>query len=185
MPVAKGKASGTFTTENVTLSNREMKRMNFSARRTSRFVFSWMALMFGLFMVYTSLHYAPALFKPDEILGVSSHRTSGKKLENRHLLSPLVDLLQLERGYFHAGQTMSAQYKLPPGAEADLTIVRCKRAMIVEVFSCDPVAQQTVRVADGTGAREFRVAEEGFYFVDTQVHLAHAGDPYTVIWQRT
>ena len=186
MPVAKGKASGTFTTENVKLSNRELKRANFSAaRRTSRFVFSWMALMFGLFMIYTSLHYAPALFSPSEVLGVTSHKTSGKKLDNKHVLSPLVDLFRLKRGYFHEGQTLSAQYKLPPGATADLVIIRCKRMVIVEVFSCEPVASQRVQVADGTGAREFRVGAEGFYFVDDKVNLAHAGDPYTIVWQRT
>ena len=183
----KKRASGLLSTDDVNLNRKEWARYSAGARRTSRFIFSWMALMLGIFSLYTATHYAPSLFDRDGTIFETSKSTASMKLDmdDGHILSPYIKLFDLKRGYFRAGQKVTAQYDAPRGAQVELTLTRCKRAVVVEVFQCFPEDQQTVKITDSSGARKFVMPATGFYYLQEKVTLRNADDDYRIVWRRS
>ena len=102
-----------------------------------------------------------------------------------HILSPYSKLFELKRGYFGAGQIVTAQYQAPADAHIELTLTRCKRAVVLEVFQCFPAEVQTVDITDTSGARKFTLPLSGFYYLQEKVTLSREDDDYRIVWRRS
>ena len=180
------KAAGLFSTENVNLKRREWKRLSEGRMSTSRFIFSWMALFAGLASCYTAMHYAPSLIGKNDLLAISTRDAASGKLDvsNENVLAPYLKLFDLRRAYMRKGQTIIAQYENPRGMDVDLHITKCRQAPVIEVFNCEPVGQQVVTIRDKSGAREFRVADSGFYYFNEAVRRGEDDGDYRIVWRR-
>jgi len=180
------KAAGLFTTENVNLKRREWKRLSGNRMGPMRFVFSWVALLVGLFSCYTALHYVPSLIGKADLLAISTNDSASAKLdvENDNIFSPYIKIFDLRRAYMRSGQSIQAQYDMPRGMAIDLHITKCRTAPVIEVYNCDPVSSQVVTITDTSGAREFMVSEAGFYYFDEVVKRGNPNDDYRIVWRR-
>lgn len=151
---------------------------------------SAMALLIGGFMCYIALHYIPAYLGTHKILAMSNVDNSAARLvddgSQRSKMMVYLDLFKIKRAYIRPGQSIQAQYALPEGATLDLYIRQCRPALVIEIFDCEVVSEQTARVSnDKVGTRKFTFGDEGFYLFDERVTLPD-GKPYKyrVVWSR-
>ena len=178
------KAKGLFQTGQVKMSRKDARRMRQSYTRKSvgRFVSSWAALSLGLASCYVAMFYVPSLINVKKALAISTPESQSARLDHRkdNVLTPYLKMFEMKRAYMRAGQSLNAQYNLPRGQQLDLEIVKCRSAVVVEVFRCDPVGVQRISLAAGTGAHQIRIPESGFY------HFQEVGSAtdYRVVWKR-
>jgi hypothetical protein len=152
----------------------------------ARFVFSWLALLIGLFSCYTAIHYVPSLIGKSELLAVSTRDTASAKLDvdKESFFAPYIKIFDLKRAYMRQGQTIQAQYEMPRGMTIDLHITKCRNAPVLEVYNCEPVGSEVITIRDRSGAREFRVSEAGFYYFDEVIKRGNADADYRIVWRR-
>lgn len=146
-------------------------------------------LIIGGAMCYVSLHYIPAYLGLNKILSFSDLDTSASVAPESSqwaALSSYADAFRIKRTYLRPGQTIQAQYALPKGAKLDLVIQRCRPALIVEIFKCEVINEQTAKIRnDKLGTQRFRFPEAGFYRFDEKVSLApNNNGNYRVVWSR-
>ena len=180
LPMKKRRiASGLMSAYDVEFTERDIKRHIQGSMGPVRFVSSWVALMLGLFFVYTAIHYIPA-FRSTDV--VESERSDAlMAVDDSSPFTPYLDHLQLKRTYVKPGSTLRVQYRTD-GSPLDLFITQCRNIPIVEVYRCTPVVVHEVNVTDTSGRREFQFNEGGFYhFRERSSADAH----YRVVWRRT
>lgn len=164
-------------------ARRQAKQMGYI-----RSIFSAISLLFGALMIYVTLHYLPAFLQPQKILGMTDTQLTSARLKDegpiRKLMGPYADLFTMKRTYLRSGQTIQAQYAMPPGAVMTLKIKQCRSLWIVEVFECQVVSKQSIRITNPTGSKSFQFPETGFYHFDESVKLPKGKGDYRVVWVR-
>jgi len=157
----------------------------------SRAFGSALSLILGGALCYVSLHYMPAFVSTRKIVAVSDFDQSSTRLkndENHFFLKAYWDAFSLKRTYLRDGQSIQAQYALPPGTKLELGIKRCRPAFILEVFKCDVIGEKSFKITnDQTGTRRFQFQGKGFYlFEEKLTGLSPGAHPksYRVVWSR-
>ncbi|GGX59974.1 hypothetical protein GCM10011309_07230 [Litorimonas cladophorae] len=157
-----------------------------------RSIFSALSLLFGAFMIYVAMHYLPALVQPKKILKIASGDSAASKTYDferssklHNVIAPYVEMFQLDRAYMGDGQSVSIKYDLPAGAYADLNIIQCHRAWVVEIFQCKVVSQYDARTKRQKGVESFTLKKGGFYHFRQQVHGIQNDEPYRIVWERS
>jgi len=157
-----------------------------------RSIFTAMSLLFGGCMIYVSLHYIPAYVQPREVLKLA---TGGEPLMKTSdfdqrspfgkYVGPYVDMFTMERSFIQAGQTVDLKYALPKGAKLDVAIRHCRRLWVVEIFHCEIMSEQVIRVDGFRGKQRFTLGETGFYHFQERVTLPKSGGDFRVVWKRS
>lgn len=165
---------------------RQRKQMGFL-----RSIFSGLSLLFGGGMIYVALHYIPAFVQPKQVLQFATGDSASlktydfdRKSKAHDIFGPYIKLFHLDRAYMKPGQKINIKYDLPKGAYAQLNIIQCRRAWIVEVFKCDVVSQFDTRTKRQSGVESFALKEGGFYHFKQNVTDVPDGEPYRIVWQR-
>ena len=166
----------------------EPKR-SMSNRRLIGSALSW---ILGLFIVYCAIFYVPAFVNLRSTMDVAGLKPKTAVLpaanEKPGVLTPYLRLLNARRGFFRSGQILQVDYALSPGTELTLTIRKCEAPVIVEIFTCNSVQDQTIRISKPReGSQMFRVSEAGFYYYsETTRNLDGSEDekPHVVLWRR-
>jgi len=165
---------------------RKQKRMGIG-----RTIFSGLSLLFGGLMIYIGFHYIPAFVKPADVIKLAdnSHVNSAKKSLDRDglygkFVGPYVDMFHMERAYVQAGQEVSVRYSLPVGTKLDVAIHQCRRVWVVEIFKCQIVNEQVVRINGTKGSRKFTLPNTGFYHFSEHVQLRDGSENYRIMWTR-
>lgn len=146
-------------------------------------------LIIGGAMCYIALHYIPAYLGLNKILSFSDLDTSASVAPESSqwaTLSSYADAFRIKQTYLRSGQTIQAQYALPEGTKLDLVIQRCRPALIVEIFKCQVINEETAKIRnDKLGTQRFRFSEAGFYRFDERVTLSpNSVGNYRVVWSR-
>ena len=156
-----------------------------------RSIFSAMSLLFGGFMVYIALHYIPAFVRPAKVLKIATgdHPATSTYDYDRNskfhdIVGPYVKMFHLDRTYMQAGQSINIKYDLPTGAHADLEIIQCKRAWVVEIFNCRVIGKFATRTRNQSGIESFALEQAGFYHLRQNVVGVRDSEPYRITWQR-
>lgn len=156
-----------------------------------RTLFSGLSLLFGGGMIYVAFHYIPAFVEPKQVLKFASGDSPAiqtydfdRKSPLHKLFGPYVKLFHLERAYMKPGQSISVKYDLPPGAYANLDIVQCRRAWVIEVFNCEVVGTFNTRTKRRSGVESFALKQGGFYHFKQDVVGVKQGEPYRIVWER-
>ncbi len=156
-----------------------------------RSIFTALSLLFGAFMIYVAMHYIPALIQPAKILKIATGDSAAAKTYNferksklHSVISPYVKMFQLDRAYMGDGQNINIKYDLPSGAYADLQIVQCRRAWVVEIFKCQVTSRFDTRTKRQSGVESFTLANGGFYHFKQIVHNVPSDEPYRITWER-
>lgn len=149
------------------------------------------SLILGGALCYVSLHYMPAFVSSRKIIAVSNLDQSSTRLKeekNHFLLQAYWDAFSLKRTYLRNGQSIQAQYALPPGTELELGIKRCRPAFILEVFKCDVIGEKSFKITnDQTGTQRFQFQGKGFYLFEEKLKGISPDAPphsYRVVWSR-
>jgi len=140
-------------------------------------------------MCYVALHYIPAYLGLQKVVAISNLDNSAARLakdDEIALLSSYIDPFRMKRTYLRSGQSIQAQYSLPEGATLNLSIKRCRPALIIEIFDCQVIGEKTARVTrDKVGTQRFQFQEAGFYLFDEHVTQPTAKDQkFRVVWSR-
>lgn len=154
----------------------------------SRLLGSGLSILFGLFILYTSVFYVPA-FVNMGALGLATPATEQPQADTKkHLLSGYTDMFKIRRGYIRAGQSLHVDYALSPGQNLMLNIQKCSAPVILEVFYCSNIQGQEIKVTgDARGSRSFVMREPGFYYFDEVVTNGNGSiseDPFFIMWSR-
>lgn len=156
-----------------------------------RSLFSGGSLLFGASMIYVGLHYIPAFVQPKQILKFASGDSAGmktydfdRKSKVHQIFGPYIALFHLDRAYMKPGQSINIKYDLPKGAYAQLDIVQCRRAWVIEIFKCDVVGQFNARTKRQSGVESFRLSHGGFYHFKEQAIGVPEGEAYRIMWER-
>lgn len=156
-----------------------------------RSIFTALSLLFGAFMIYVAMHYLPALIQPKKILKIATGESAAintynfeRKSKLHGIISPYVKMFQLDRAYMGVGQDINVKYDLPRGAYADLQIVQCRRAWVVEIFKCQVVSRFDTRTKRQRGIESFTLKAGGFYHFKQTVNGVPEDEPYRIVWQR-
>lgn len=156
-----------------------------------RTLLSGFSLLFGGCMVYVAFHYIPAFIQPKQVLKFASGDSAAiktydfdRKSAFHEIFGPYVKLFHLDRAYMKPGQSIMIKYDLPKGAYANLDIVQCRRAWIVEVFDCEVVSTYNTRTKRHKGVESFALSQSGFYHFKQDVVGVPEGEPYRIVWER-
>ena len=156
-----------------------------------RSIFSALSLLFGGLMIYIGLHYIPAFVQPAKVLKFASSGSlqSGQTSLDRKspfgsVIGPYIDMFNMDRSYMQAGQGVDVRYNLPPGAKMDISIRQCRRLWVIEIFRCQIMSEQVIRVNGTAGTQSFTLPQTGFYYFAEDVRLPNPNDDFRVIWQR-
>ena len=141
-----------------------------------------------LMTLYALYHYVPAFVNLKPILTqTTAHSGAQSQIDSRKALgaiAPLRDQFKMRKAYVRKGQILQAQYILPAGANASITIKQCKRMIFIEAFNCKRVQDQTVDLSGQTsGTRRFQVAESAMYVLESRVE-AEADQAFDITWRR-
>ena len=138
--------------------------------------------------LYVLYHYVPAFVNLKPILTQTTSQAGAQsQIDNRKALgaiAPLRDQFKMRKAYVRKGQILQAQYILPAGANASITIKQCKRMIFIEAFNCRNVQDQTVDLSGQTsGTRRFQVAESAMYVLESRVET-DADQAFDITWRR-
>lgn len=157
-----------------------------------RSLFSAVSLLFGGLMIYVGLHYIPAFVSPSQVIKLASNtgisaQSTGLEKESPFgkVLGPYIDMFSLDRAYINGGQSVEIKYNLPNGAVMDVIIRQCRRLWVVEIFECQIVSEQTLRISGQRGKQSFTLPQTGFYHFQETISLANPRDNYRVVWARS
>lgn len=184
----RSKRAGTFHVDNI--NNRGKLKANRTMSNV-RLLGSAISLTVGGFMLYSAMHYVPSYFGAHKVLSLSNLDSAAEAMvpgdKNGNILSPYMDLFEIQRTYLRPGQRIQAQYDLERGTVVELRIRRCQQQFIVEVFDCNVIGEKTMTVRNKTtGSHEFTFKEAGFYMFDEKVIKQGRGKkPSYVTWRRS
>lgn len=151
---------------------------------------SALSITLGVTLVYTGLHYIPTLLRPSQVIDTIATPEKKSALEmDRERLKRFGIYAQsffMRRTYLRSGQSITVHYTLPKGAILDLDIQQCRRIFMIEVFHCQAMSAQSVRVENKTdGRRTLKFSEPGFYHFDETVTLRVPDEDYKLVWVRS
>lgn len=156
-----------------------------------RTIFTGLSLILAASMIYVAFHYVPAFIQPKKVLKfVSGDSVAMKtydfdrKSKVHKFFGPYAELFTLDRAYMQAGQSIEIKYDLPKGAYAKLEIVQCRRAWVIEIFSCDVVSRFSSQTKRQSGVESFTLAHGGFYYFKDETFNVPNGEPYRIVWER-
>lgn len=169
--------------------NSKLQSENAQPIRVGRAFGFVVAIIVGLTLCYAGLHYSPISARPTQDLEfvVSPSKTNALEMDSSrfHRFIVHAQSFLLRRTRVQAGQGLTVVYSLPEGAILDVEIKRCDRLIIVEVFRCNVVSTQTLRVENKTdGRRSLQFSEPGFYHFDETVTLQEPDQKYQLVWVR-
>ncbi len=157
----------------------------------TRALFSGLSLLLGASMIYVGLHYIPAFVQPKQILKFASGDSAAMKTydfdrnsKTHELFGPYIELFNMDRAYMKPGQSINIKYDLPRGAYANLDIVQCRRAWVVEIFKCDVVSRFNTKTKRQRGVESFALKQGGFYYFKQETIGVPEGEPYRIVWER-
>lgn len=157
-----------------------------------RSLFSALSLLFGGLMIYVGFHYIPAFVNPSQVIKLASNHgvssTSPALKEESpfgNIIGPYIDMFTMDRAYINGGQSVEVKYNLPSGAKMDIIIRQCRRLWVVEIFECQIVSEQKLRIDSRRGKQSFTLPQTGFYHFHENITLANPKDNYRVIWARS
>lgn len=136
---------------------------------------------FAIVALYCSLFYVPALYDFKRGFDIST-RVPDATNSNRNVFSPAIELLQQNRAYMRAGQSMEAVYDISGTANGNLIIYGCNAPIVVEIFRCDPVTIQKIPIRKKNGRHAVQINQNGFY--GYRLDLADASSDYDLVWRR-
>lgn len=167
-------------------SIRQRKKMGLT-----RTIFSSMSLLLGGGMIYVSMHYIPAFVQPKQILKFATGDSAAlqtydfdRKSKLHSAFGPYIKLFHLDRAYMKPGQSIDIKYDLPKGAYANLDIVQCRRAWVLEIFKCDVVGRFNTKTKRKSGIESFALKQGGFYYFKHEAINIPGGEPYRIVWER-
>ena len=152
-----------------------------------RVAYAALTLMLLLTIGYASLFYSASHFNP---VPVPAHMTTANMIDGtpqaqKTSLAFKLQSIFIKKTFIKEGQALSVHYRLPKDAILDLHIRQCKRMFVLEVYSCIPKSQQTVRIEDKTsGWRSLQFSEPGFYHFSETVILPDDSSEYSIAWVR-
>ncbi len=147
----------------------------------SRLLGSALSWVLGISAFYCSLFYVPAFFDYKKVFGISNV-TPNIDDKKHSVLSPYMELMQLNRTYLKSGQSMEAYYKIIGNNPAELLLYTCMSPAVIEVFVCDPAIVKRIPLEKARGSYSVQVPENGFY--GYRVQVAERSDKYYLIWRR-
>lgn len=152
------------------------------------------SLIIGSLGAYAAMHYLLPVVSTPQILGISQHNLAASAIEEKEanpLKSHLIRPFELKRSYLRAGQPIKAFYVIPEGAQVDLIIEKCRKSIIIEVFTCDVIGQTNVTVDSAEGTHQFKFKDPGVYNFDARLRYNDGRDitpensqGFYVIWKR-
>ena len=152
---------------------------------------SGLSLLLGASLIYVGLHYIPAFIQPKQILKFASGDSAALKTYDfdresklHGIFGPYIKLFDMDRAYMKPGQSIHIKYDLPQGAYANLDIVQCRSAWVVEIFKCDVVSRFTSKTKRHSGVESFALKQGGFYYFQHKAVGIPADEPYRIVWER-
>lgn len=155
----------------------------------SRLIFTFLSLLFAIFMSYASFFYLPAYVSGTAILKVAS-QTANYPSSTRHKKSQTVfdrylDHLIMNRGYLTKGQAVKVRYARSADTQLTLVASRCAGPMIWEIFSCKSTEVRRLNAKQINSEISFFVTQNGFYrFHEVATPNNQSTPAYDVIWSR-
>lgn len=156
-----------------------------------RTIFTGLSLLLGASMIYVAFHYVPAFVQPKQVLKFVSGDSAAmktydfdRKSKLYQFFGPYAKAFTLDRAYMKPGQSIDIKYDLPKGAYAELQIVQCKRAWVVEIFNCDVVSRFSSQTKRQSGVESFTLQQGGFYYFREDTFNVPDGEPYRIVWER-
>lgn len=166
----------------VEAARHEPKRSMSNARLTNTIF----VLFMGLFLAYSSLFYVPAALNMHMVIGTSTSQ-DGTNLQtepNAPWYTPLVNLLQMKRGYFKAGSEIRVAYNATPGAKITLYYNQCSGIPVLEIFSCPRSSLHRFEADGHRGEVRIPVHKNGFYNFSQAVEYKSSNGDYVILWGR-
>lgn len=158
-----------------------------------RWIFgSAISVVFGIFALYTSVHYLTAYFSPQQYLWDSRGNSAANQMEGGEfgIVDHVINSFAREKAYIRGGKGLAVHYVLPEGKSIELIVTRCQPMLIVEVFNCT-VAEQKKFTLKGQrkGVERYRFSKPGFYVYQSQLLNADGtvsmkDKDYRVVWRR-
>lgn len=156
-----------------------------------RTILSGVSLLFGGGMIYVAMHYIPAFVQPQKVLKFATGDSVAlqtydfdRKSKVHDIFGPYLKLFHMDRAYMKPGQKINIKYDLPKGAYANLDIVQCRRAWVVEIFECDVVSRFNSKTKRRSGVESFALQQGGFYYFRHEAVGIPEGEPFRIIWER-
>lgn len=148
-----------------------------------------LTITFGLFMVYVALHYVPAHFRSQGVVGLVTEngRLSQQVSQDSEIpiLGDYLDAFNVRRTYLKAGQTLEARFIVPENTTLALRVRQCRSVFGLEVFHCFNVSEDSITIRDETyGRRTLTASRNGFYHFDELVTTPEIDAPFKVVWAR-
>ena len=158
----------------------------------TRTIFSGLSLLLGTCMFYVAMHYIPAFVNPKKVLQIASGDSTTtqafdfeEQSKFRKIFGSYAELFHLSRAYMKPGQSISFKYDLPEGAHANLDIVQCSRAWVLEIIKCNVVGQYNSQTKRQRGIESFELKQGGFYHFNQRLVGIPAGKNYSIAWERS
>lgn len=156
-----------------------------------RRLFSAVLLSLSAIIVFVGLYYIPAFVQPKQIISIASGDPAAlktydfdRKSKANELFGSFSKLFHMDRAYMKPGHSINIKYDLPKGAYANLNIVQCRQAWVVEIFKCDAVSQFSTKTKRQSGVESFALKQGGFYYFQHETVGIPAGEPFRIVWER-
>lgn len=161
-------------------------------RGSARYFLSICTLAIGAVLCFVSMHYVGAFIPQSKAISLSvySDDSTDNKQGISRRIARLVSMPKYKKVYLMAGQAIEAEYNVPSTSSVTLHVMQCKRKLILEVFNCDPIAEQKVTsTGQRYGKRQIRVNHNGFYYFSETVtptgqQQTASAENYVLIWRR-
>lgn len=154
-----------------------------------RSLFSAFSIILALFMCYVSLHYIPAHFRTDGVVGLTNE--NGRLIQQYESQSSIpvigdyLDAFNVRRTYLKNGQTLEARYTIPEGSTLQLRVRQCRSIFGIEVFHCYIRAEDSITITTQTDGRQTLTAyRDGFYHFDDFIVTPEGGQKFQIVWSR-
>ncbi len=148
-----------------------------------RLLGSALSLILGLFLAYASIFYVPAFFNIRGAFGISGAHPMAKAKSSKSPLQPFIDLINMDRTYLTAGQSVDVRYNFASGSKAELVFYKCQTLPIMEVFNCNPIVVDRISISHSrSGQKSLRIKSNGFYAFEVVTNTAPS--KYHIAWQR-
>lgn len=154
-----------------------------------RFVATFISLMLGAVLMYSSVFYVPAYLDSRGLMGISTQDSKFPKMaEEPGTVNTFKNILKMRRSYLYEGQGIVLNYNMSGRAAINAVIGQCEAPPIIEVFHCRKTNEQRFKIVTGAqGRKSFAIKKTGFYYFDDFVTNTD-GSPtditYHIEWTR-
>lgn len=161
-----------------------------NAMTKKRFVGTFVSLMFGAGLAFSSIFYVPAYIDFTKPLGSSTEDGKFPQIQtDPGILGSYANMFKIRRGYIKAGQALTLTYNVSSRADITTVIGYCSAPSIIEVFYCNDINESHYKItARKEGKQSFTLKKPGFYhFRETVTYPdgAPMTEPYSLYWHRS